>query len=118
MSEQTEIPGCEDPQRIPEIDETLFAWIDAREAKRKAADTTKIRHASLLERLAALGVERYAYLDKYTGKKCVVVVRREPKAATARVPGARRPRKQRADRKHPEIEARVAGEETDSRVEH
>lgn len=104
MSKQTEIPGTEDPSRITEVDDTLFAWLDAREAQRKAADTTKIKHASLLERLAELGIDRYAYLDQFTGKKRFVVVKRDPKAATQKAPSPRRPKRERAkpDREKPE----------------
>jgi len=112
VTKQTEIPGTEDPARDHEADERLFAWLDAKSAQRKAADTTKIKHASLLERLGELGIDRYAYLDQFSGKKRFVVVKREPKVVTTRAP---KPPRARRSRKHPEVEAKLPDAE---RVEH
>lgn len=100
MKKQLEIPGAEDATRIPEVDEALYGWLDAKAAQRKAAETTKIKHASLLERLGALvpDTERYAYLDQFTGKKRFVVVKRDPKAATTNAPKPPKPKREPKER--------------------
>ncbi len=97
-AEQTFIPGTEpapEPERDQDADDRVYAWLDAKAAQKKAADTTKIKHASLLERLAELGVDRYPYLDQFTGKKRFVVVKREPKAGTTNAPKPRKVREKR-----------------------
>jgi hypothetical protein len=102
MTKQLEIPGAEDPARNDEVDAALYAWLDAKEERRKSTDATKIKHASLIERLTALGIERYGYLDAYTGRKKFVVVKRDAKATTTRAPSPPKPKKERAPKAKPE----------------
>lgn len=92
--EQTFIPGTE-PVRNPEIEQALDAWMSAKDDQKDAASTTKIRHQSLLLRLAEVGIDRYPYIDPSTGKKRMVVVARDPKAKTITAP---KDSKQRRDR--------------------
>ena len=106
MTKQTEIPGCEDPQRNPEVDEVLYAYLDAKAAQKKAADATRIKHASLLDHLASLGITRYPYVDQFTGKKRYVVVAKEPKVKTQRAPSPRKPRAKR-EREKPNPDEQV-----------
>lgn len=97
-AEQLYIDGTEpppDPAKDHEADDRLYAWLDAKSAQKKAADATRIKHASLLERLGELGIDRYPYVDRFTGKKRFLVVKREPKAATTNAPKLRRPRAKR-----------------------
>lgn len=115
-SEQTYIPGTEPPnERIPDVDERLYAWLNAKDEQRRAADTTKIRHASLLEKLAELGLTRYRYLDPHDGKKREVVVAREPKAKTLKAEGM--PRRARNDAKA-EKRSERRKRDRDAAVEH
>lgn len=103
--EQLFIDGTEpppDPARDPDVDDAVFAWLDAKAAQRKAADTTKIKHASLLAMLGDKEIERYPYLDQFTGKKRFVVVKREPKAATTNAPKPPKPKRERKERKKPD----------------
>lgn len=82
--EQTFIPGTapppEDPQRTPDLDAVVYAWLTAQSDQRHAADVTKIKHAAMLERLAEAGCETYPYVDEKSGRKRYVVVDRTPKA--------------------------------------
>jgi len=84
---QQQIPGTETKEpSIPEIDDVLDAWLAAKNDQRTAADTTKIRHASLLERMQEYEIERYPFIDPATGKKKHVVCDRTPKAKMVNAP--------------------------------
>ena len=111
--EQTQIPGTE-PEDITtrEDDARLYAWLDAKTVQRKAAGDTKLAHSVLIAALAERGIDRYPYVDQFTGKKRFLVVKREPRATTTKVPA---PPRARRSRKHPEIEAKLPDED---RVEH
>lgn len=89
LRDQLEIPGCEDPAR------DLYAWLDAKDDQRRAADTSKIRHDKLLELLAARGIERYPYLERTSGKKRYVVADKTPKAKIVKPPAVRAPKRRR-----------------------
>jgi hypothetical protein len=83
------IPGTEPPERnreIEEIEETLYAWLNAKADHRDAFERTRIRHAALIEKLATHGIDRYPYLDPVTGKRKHVVASRETKAKTVAAP--------------------------------
>lgn len=110
--EQTQIPGTE-PEDITTRDDDarLYAWLDAKAAQKKAAATTRDTHLILIAALAERGIDRYPYTCAFTGKKRFLVVKREPRATTTKVPA---PPRARRSRKHPEIES-VLPEE---RVEH
>lgn len=74
MTKQTEIPAPKTPHVFP------------RSTTRCSRGST-----SALERLAELGIDRYAYLDQFTGKRFV-----------AKQPRPRRPRKEREPREKPD----------------
>jgi hypothetical protein len=100
--EGTEPPP--DPARDSEADERVYAWLDAKAAQKKALDVTKIKHASMLERLGELKVERYPYTDQFSGKKRFVVVKRDPKAVMTSVPRAPKPRFAKTPRKSTKVD--------------
>lgn len=89
-----------DPDKREDVDVVLFAWLDAQHDQRTAADTTKIRHATLLAKLAEAGIERYPYLDRTSGQKRYVVADKTPKAKTIKAPTvgkAKRERKRKGE---------------------
>lgn len=75
--------------KIPEIDDALDAWLEAKVEQRRAADTTKIRHLSLLDRMTVHGIERYPFVDRTTGKKQEVVNELKHAAKVKRAPRKR-----------------------------
>lgn len=85
-SDQQWIPGTEPPKNA-DVERAIDEWLEAKDEQRRGADKTKIKHASLLEKLAAAGFERYPFVDPRTGKKHVVACVRDPKAKVMR--GAR-----------------------------
>lgn len=91
--EQTYFPGTEpppeDPERTKALDEVVYAWLEGKTEQRKAADTTKMRHSTMIARLVEAGAARYPYKD-YAGRKRYVVVDTTPKAKTSSGP---RPKK-------------------------
>ncbi len=87
------------PPRNEQVDEALYAWLDAQERQRGTADATKVKHAVLLARMAEAKVERYPYLDPSSGKKRTVVVARDPKAKTLAAPKERKPDREPKERK-------------------
>lgn len=84
MKRQQEMPGTEPPERDPDIEDALYAWFDAGDAARTAADAKKIKHASLLLLVKASGREYYPYLDPKTGKKRRIRVKETPKIVSER----------------------------------
>lgn len=98
--EQTFIPGTE-PVRNPDIEQALDAWMAAKAEQKDAAETTRLRHTSLLLRLAEAGIERYPYIDPSSGKKKLVVVARDPKAKTITAPKESKLRRDRGEADEP-----------------
>lgn len=85
MTRQLEIAGTEVTKNA-DVEASLDAWLEAKDQQRTSADTTKLRHATLLLHLATAGLEAYPYVDPKTGKKKQVVVARDPKAKTTAAP--------------------------------
>lgn len=87
-AQQLYIAGTEpppDPDKHPEIDDALDAWLAAKKKRAAAAEAEKIRHESLLERLSDFGIERYPFHDE-TGRKKYVVAAKQTKAKTVNAP--------------------------------
>ena len=95
------IPGTEPPDRIPEIEEAIDAWLESKIEQRRASDSTKLAHAVLAQRVTEAGVERYAYTDRTTGKRRFVYPDRTPKMKTAALRVSRHDRRERDD--EPEV---------------
>lgn len=93
--EQLYFDGQAPPDKIPAIETALHAWLEAKHEQKTAAETTKIKHAALLEQLTEHKLEVYSFLDM-SGKRRRLWVKREPKAATSSVP---KPRNGKAKRK-------------------
>lgn len=115
--EQTFIPGTEpppEPERDVAIDEILHGWLDAKAAQKKAADDTRLRHLVLVATLAERGIDRYPYVDAFTGKKRFVAVKRDPKAVTTKAPKPPKPRKEREPKADPadQVEHRKVSRES------
>lgn len=115
--EQTFLPGTEpppDPVKTAEDDARVHAWLDAKAAQAKAADHAKLAHLVLITALAERGIERYPYVDAFTGDKRFVVVKREPKASTTKAPKARKPRRAREPKAEPaeQVEHRKVSRES------
>lgn len=109
-----------DPVRTPELDKVVFAWLDAKEAQRKAAQATKDAHLVLMYKLEEAKIEKYPYVDKWTGYKGYVTVKTTRKASTAKAPKAKRAAKVGRERKpktpmSEQVESRRVPRET---VEH
>lgn len=85
--EQIFIPGTEPPAepKVVEIDTALHAWLDAKDNQTGAAETTKVRHATLMSLMAEHKLERYPFLDKY-GKRKAIVADKTPKAKVTNAP--------------------------------
>lgn len=112
--QQTEIPGTETPKN-PEVEQALDAWLNAKDEQKDAAATTKLRHHSLLLRLAEAKIERYPYIDPSSGKKKMVVVAREPKAKTITAPKESQARRDRGDVDEPGEEVTTPAETVEHR---
>lgn len=115
--QQTEIPGTEQV-RNPEIEQALDAWLDAKESQKDASQTTKLRHHSLLLRLAESGIDRYPYIDARTGKKKHVVIARDPKAKTVAAPKESKLRRDRGEVDEPGEEVTAPVDKNADKVEH
>lgn len=114
--EQVWIPGTE-PPRNAAIESAIDDWQTARDEQKRAADRTKIKHASLLAALADAGLERYPFVDARTGKKHVVARVAEPKAKVmrgARTKKAKTAKQERADEKREEKRAAKKAAEEDA----
>lgn len=96
MREQTWIPGTQPEEpvepNVPAVVARIDAWLAAKAAQARAAETARIRHESLLAELAEHGLERHPYVDERTGRKRYVVADRTPRARTVNAP---KPPKQR-----------------------
>lgn len=104
-----------DPEKSDAVDAVLYAWLDAKHEQRTAADTTKIRHLTLLAKLAEAGIERYPYLDRTTGQKRYVVADKTPKAKTVKAPTvgkAKRERKRKGTPPEERVEHRRVSRES------
>lgn len=108
MADQLYIDGTEPPGRIPEIEEALDGWIDAKVEQKRASETTKLAHSVLVSRLNEAGVEKYAYTDRTTGKRRFVYPDRTPKLKTAAAPRSRR--RDDDERSEPEVGEEVTHE--------
>lgn len=121
---QTFIPGTEPPDagRSDAVDEIVYAWLDSREEQKRHGESTKIRHATLLAKLAELGLERYPYLERTSGKKRYVAADRTPKVKIIRPPQlrmGRRGKKIRVERADSDAPAKETAAEKDANtVEH
>lgn len=97
MSQQTEIPGTEVPDvTTREDDARVFAWLDAKAAQKKAAQHAKDAHLVLVTALQERGIERYPFVDQFTGKKRFIAVEKLPKAKATNAP---KPPKARREKK-------------------
>jgi hypothetical protein len=107
---QSFIPGTEpppDPVKNDEVETLMWSWLDQRDENKRGAATVKMRHATLLEKLKELGIDRYPYVDAFTGKKRYVVVNREPKLKTTNVPKPPREKKPKKSREKPNPDEQV-----------
>lgn len=73
-----------EPPRNRDIEKAIDAWLEAKSEHRRAGETTKKRHESLLARMSDAGIDRYPFTDPDTKKKCIVVATKEPKAKVMR----------------------------------
>lgn len=85
MGKQQEIPGYEAPKNA-DIEQAIDLWLDAKEEAKRAAETTKLRHATLLLHMQQAGLDVYPFVDPKNGKKRQVVIARDPKAKTLKQP--------------------------------
>jgi hypothetical protein len=93
-----------EPPHSNVIDGGIRRWREAIAEQKLAAETTKIRHAKLVELMAEAGLERYPYVDAESGKRKILVVQKEPKAKQKAAPGAK---KQRRDAESSAASARL-----------
>lgn len=82
MTKQLEIAGTERPDKNPDIERALDAWLEAKDEQKGSGERVKLRHSSLLIQMADAGIERYPYIDSSSGKRKEVVIARDPKAKT------------------------------------
>lgn len=89
---QTYIPGTEPPEEIevPEITEALDAWLEAKQQQRAASFTTRVKHQTLMMRMADHKLERYPFVDPSNGRKKCVLADSTPKAKIT--PAPKRPK--------------------------
>lgn len=67
---RTEPPLQEpDPDLVPEIDELVRDWLDAKAATKDATDAKAEGEHRLMVELAERGLERYPYTDPVSGKR-------------------------------------------------
>lgn len=110
MNDQLPIPGTEpapDPTKTPEDDARVYAWLDAKAAQKKAAQTVKDAHLIMVTALQERGIDRYPYVDQFTGDKKYIAVERAPKAKTTRVPKPKRAKKPREKKQETPPEEQV-----------
>lgn len=94
--EQLSIDGTEPPRNKP-VEAAIDRWLDARREQKLGAETTKIRHAKLVELMTEAGVDKYPYTDPETGKRKLVDITPERKAKTKPAPSEKSKRKQHDD---------------------
>ncbi len=117
--EQTFIPGTEpppDPDRDEAIDAALDAWLEAQVEQKRAADTARIRHLSLLALLSERQIARYPYVERTTGRKRYAVVASDPRVKTVKQAAPKKERKKREKADADEsVEVRHVSRETAER---
>jgi len=112
MPKQLEIAGTETPKN-PDIEQAIDLWLEAKVEQRRAADTAKLRHATLLLHMQNAGCDTYPFVDPTTGKKRQVAIARDPKAKNLKAP--RWDRRDRDVEEPPEV--KVEDLESDGKVE-
>lgn len=114
MTRQTELPGCESPERSPAIDRQIEAWYAERAAGKLQAERTAVALAKLLELCESESVERYPFLEPGSGKRKVLDVSARRKARVVR---QQAPKKEQADREWEAQRAEHRGETAGQRVD-
>lgn len=98
MSTQTFIPGTEPPTDA-ELDEPLFAMLEAQAEAKRHREQAKQHHATLVARLEAKGVPYHPYQDPRTGKKRRAWAAKETKIKTSAVKEPKPPKEKRGRRR-------------------
>jgi hypothetical protein len=105
---QTEIPGAEDPNRNPELDELVSTWLNAKDEARRTAQKRKDAEHALLAGCLRMGITRYPYQED--GKRKVFTPDTTARAKSITVSSGKKPRKRRERDESPpedrEVESR------------
>lgn len=110
--QQLEIAGTEAPKNA-DIEKAIDMWLDAKTEQRRAVETTKMRHATLLLHMQNAKLDAYPFVDPANGKKKQVVIARDPKAKAIKAS----PRNRRDDDAEIGDEITVEDAEPDNVVE-
>lgn len=119
IQKQSYLPGAEPPDDpdIEEINQGLDAYLSAQGDQKQAGETTRIRHASLVQLISDHGLDRYPYIDPASGKKKHIVIARDPKLKSVPAPKKKQRREEPGESVEPKPKPTRAEKDAET-VEH
>lgn len=112
---QFEIPGTEETDVDQAMKDRLWAYLDAKDAQRRASGDTKLKLTVLFAAMSEAGLERVPYVDPMSGKRRYFVADKTPKPKTTKEPRVKRAKDERKAEKRAEKKQRDAEESVEHR---